>query len=90
MYVYTRQPGGLWRGGGVPDVPVAGVLLEGGDDAVEVGQLVQLRDVVPGTVRQPEAAGVVHLVVSVHHLAGDSIHTDTLGHKGGGGKGGGG
>ena len=76
--IFTGQAGGLWRGGSVPDVPVAGVLLKGGDDAVEVGQLIQLCDVVPRTVRQPASARVVHLVVFVHHLIGNRIQTHAL------------
>lgn len=52
----------------VPDVPVPRVLLEGGDDPVEVGQFLQLGDVIPGHVSQPARAGVVHLVLSVQHL----------------------
>lgn len=65
---FTRQTGGLRGGRGVPDVPVPGVLLEGRDDAVEIGQLVQLRDVVPRPIHQPLGTRVVHLVVSVHNL----------------------
>jgi len=39
---------------------------------VEIGQLVQLGDVVPGRLRQPRAR-IVHLIVFVQHL---SIPTD--------------
>lgn len=39
---------------------------------MEVGQFLQLGDVIPGHVSQPARAGVVHLVLSVQHL-GDGI-----------------
>ena len=45
---------------------------------MEVCQFVQLGDVVPSAVRQPARARVVHLVVSVHHLMVDNVHTDAL------------
>ena len=52
----------------LPYIPVARVLFKRGDDAVEVSELVQLRDVIPGDVRQPARARVVHLILMVHDL----------------------
>lgn len=53
---------------GVPDIPVPGVLLKRSDDAVEVDELIQLCDVIPGSVGQPTCARVIHLILSVDHL----------------------
>lgn len=64
----TWQSRVLRFGTGVPEVPVSRVLLKGSDNAVEVGEFVQLCDVVPRRVCQPCGAWVVHLVLSVQHL----------------------
>ena len=49
----TGQGSSLGLCGRVPGVPVAVALLERLDHTVEVGQPLQLGDVVPGRVRQP-------------------------------------
>ena len=68
----TWKDARFWLRWCIPDVPVTRVLLKRHDDAVKVGQLVQLGDVVPGRLRQPRAR-IVHLIVFVQHL---SIPTD--------------
>lgn len=61
-----------------PQVPVSWVLLEGHGDALEVGELGQLGDVVPAGVRQPSGTGVVHLLVLVQDLETHHTHPDQV------------
>ena len=80
----------LRLGAGEPQIPVPGLLLEGGHDATEAGKAVQLRDVVPVRVTQPATARIVHLTLLVQHLpkhtpthtVGEThAHTPTHTHK---------
>ena len=52
----------------LPLAPLARGALEGGDDVLEVGQLVELRQVVPGRLRDPVGARVRGLLVLVEDL----------------------
>lgn len=67
--IKTGEICNFWFGCGVPVVPVPGVLFKGGDESVEIGQLLQFGDVVPREVQQPRTARVVHLVLAIQDHA---------------------
>lgn len=70
----ARRGGGTWQhgllrgGAGIPQVPVTRVLLEGVHEPVEVGQFVQLCDVVPVGVGEPARTRVIHLALAIQDL----------------------
>lgn len=65
-----------------PQVPVSWVLLKRHGDALEVGELGQLGDVVPAGVGQPGGTGVVHLLVLVQDLETTPTQLHTSGSGG--------
>lgn len=61
----------LLRGSiGIPQVPVTRVLLKGVHESVEVGQFVQLCDVIPVGICKPASTRVVHLALPIQDLVG--------------------
>lgn len=59
----------LLRGGvGVPQVPVTRILFKGVHEPVEVGQFVQLCDVIPVGICKPAGTGVIHLALAIQDL----------------------
>lgn len=53
---------------GIPDIPVARILLEWRDDTMEVGKFIQLGDVIPGSVAEPSGTRIIHLIFLIKNL----------------------